>query len=112
MIEIADLLEPRLDTEEIDLPIGRVEVRGLSRFELLLAGKLAGDDTAVMEQHMLHMAMVSPAVSLEQAKAWQKASPAGEIRPVVETINRLSGVGQGADKSRLPGDGDGPDAGV
>jgi hypothetical protein len=98
------LTADRLNSEELDLPgVGTITVRGLSRFELLLAGKLTGDQgAAVMEQHMLSMGMVDPEMSTKDVEAWQKASPAGEIMPVVSLINRLSGVGQGADKSGVP----------
>jgi hypothetical protein len=106
------LLADRLNRDTLEIEgVGTITVRGLSRFELLLAGKNAGEQgTAVMEQHMLSMAMVDPEMTTEDVKAWQKASPAGEIMPVVNLVNRLSGVGQGADKSRVPEAGERSDA--
>lgn len=106
------LTAARLNSEDLELPgVGTITVRGLSRFELLLAGKLADDKgTAAMEQHMLSMAMVDPEMSTKDVEAWQKASPAGEIAPVISLVNRLSGVGQGADKSGVHGDGAEPSA--
>lgn len=113
-MDIKDLLEPRLDTEEYEIPgVGRITVRALTRFELLLGGKLTGDQgAAVMEAHMLHFAMVDPEITFDQARAWQKACSAGELQPIVKLINRLSGIGEGADKSRVHGDGVGPDVGM
>jgi hypothetical protein len=107
------LTASRLNQAAVDLEVGTITVRGLSRYELLLAGKLADDKgVAVMEQHMLSMAMVDPEMSTKDVEAWQKASPAGEIMPVVALVNQLSGVGQGADKSRVQEAGDGSEPGV
>lgn len=112
-MDIADLTRNRLNSEAYDIPgVGRITVRGLSRFELLLAGKLGGDDVALLERHMISMAVVHPITSVSAAEAWQKAAPAGELQPIVALINQLSGVGQGADKSRVPGDGGGSEPGV
>lgn len=108
------LTASRLPTDQIEIPgVGAITVRGLSRFELLLAGKLADDKgTASMEQHMLSMAMVDPEMSVKDVEAWQKASPAGEMAPIVALVNRLSGVGQGADKSGLSEAGEGSEPSV
>lgn len=89
------LTAPRLPEADVEIPgVGTVRVRGLSRFELLLAGKTGGDDTAAMERKMLSFAMVDPDLSEKDVEAWQKASPAGEIAPVVAAVNELSGVGR------------------
>jgi hypothetical protein len=107
------LTAPRVPTGEVEIPgVGTITVRGLTRFELLLAGKTGGDDAALMERKMLAFAMVDPEMSEKDVEAWQKASPAGEMMPVVNLVNRLSGVGQGADKSGVPEAGDGSEPGV
>jgi hypothetical protein len=113
-MEKSKLFEDRIPQETVELRgIGTITVRGLSRYELLLAGKLADDrGAAVMEQHMLAFAMVDPEMSTDDVKAWQKASQAGEIAPVIAAVNRLSGTAQGADKSSVPSDGDGSESGV
>lgn len=102
------LTSPRLPQETVAIPgVGEIVVRGLSRYELLLAGKMTNDQgAALMERHMLSMAMLEPEMTIADVEAWQKASPAGEIMPVVAVVNRLSGVGQGADKSSVSEAGD------
>lgn len=89
------LLAERIQTADVDLPgVGRVTVRGLSRAELLLAGKTGGEDVATTERVMLSLGMVSPKLTQSEVEKWQRVSPAGEIMPVVEEINRLSGIGK------------------
>lgn len=97
----AALLTERLPRADVELPdgTGTVTVRGLSRYELLLAGKGASEsDVASVEQRMLSMAMVDPELSISEAETWQRVSPAGEIAPVVAKINELSGVTKQAQK--------------
>lgn len=103
------LLTERLPRDTVDIEgVGAVTVRGLSRFELMLAGKgdVEKEDPAKVEQRMLAMAMVDPEMSEEDIVRWQKASPAGEMNSVVEKMNELSGIGNGAAKEAyksLPG---------
>ncbi len=95
----SQLTAQTLPAGTVDLDgVGTVHVRGLSRFELLLAGKVGGDDVALMERKMLSMAMVDPEMTEKDVEAWQKNSPAGQIAPVVAKVNELSGVGQAASK--------------
>lgn len=96
----AALFAERLPRAEVEIAgVGVVTVRGLSRAELLLAGKLSDQGAAVMERRMLAYAMVDPAMSEADVERWQSAAPAGEIQPIVAKVNELSGIGQGADKS-------------
>jgi hypothetical protein len=67
---------------------------------------------AAQEAFLLSKAMVDPPLTEEEARAWQAGSPFGEINTVQLTINKLSGIGKAAAKSDVPGDGEGPDAGV
>lgn len=95
----AALFAERLPRADVDIPgVGTVTVRGLSRMELLLAGKLSDQGPAVMERRMLSYAMVDPEMSEADVEKWQACSPAGEIAPVVAKVNELSGIGAGADK--------------
>lgn len=96
----AALLTERLPRADVEIEgVGTVTVRGLSRYELLLAGKGAEEtDTATVEQKMLAMAMVDPELSVSEVAAWQRAAPAGEIQPIVMAINELSGVTKSAQK--------------
>jgi hypothetical protein len=92
------LTTPRVPTGEVEIPgVGTIKVRGLTRIELLLAGKNT-EDVAVMERRMLAYALTDPEMSEKDVEAWQKASPAGEIAPVVAKVNELSGVGRAAQK--------------
>lgn len=92
----ATLTTRRVPTAELEIPgVGTITVRGLTRAELLLAGKNT-DDTATMERRMLAFAMVDPEMSEKDVEAWQKASPAGEIGPISKKVNELSGLGDAA----------------
>lgn len=100
------LFKPRLPEDDVPLPgVGTVRVRGLSRAEVLTARE---ESTSGFEVRMLALGMVDPQLTEAEAARWQKAAPAGELKPVTEAILALSGMGQGADKSGLPGDGDEP----
>jgi hypothetical protein len=108
----------RIATEEVPIPgmdpeEDFVVVRGLSRAEMHV-GKTIEERKggAAQEAFLLSRAMVDPPLTEAEAAEWQKGSPFGEINTVQLTINRLSGIGKGAAKSDVPGDGAGPDSGV
>jgi len=103
------LFTPRIEQDKVELPgVGTVIVRGLTRWELLTAGKVADKGPLYMERAMLAFAMVDPKLTEDEVARWQKASPGAEMMPVIQKINELSGVTQGASKSDLPSDGDEP----
>jgi hypothetical protein len=79
--------------------IGEVTVRGLSRYEMVLAAKIGDGDDLKQERFILSCAMVDPELTEDEVAAWQKASPPGEINEVATKVNELSGIGQGAAKS-------------
>ncbi len=107
------LFAARLPQEEVEIPgVGTVLVRGLSRAELLLAGKHSEAGALVMERHMLHYAMVEPAVSVGDVERWQRAAPAGELQPLVDKVNRLSGIGKDIQKEAIKSLRGGSDPGV
>lgn len=89
----------RVGTEKVKIPRTNesVTVRGLTRMEMLLAGKL--DGAAAMEPRILHYGMVDPELTEKEAEQWMRTAPAGELRPVMAAINRLSGMGRGAEKA-------------
>lgn len=94
-------------TEEVEIPgLGSVRIRALSRAELMMANRHDGD-TLKWEQFTLSRAMVEPTMTESDVAAWQRASMADEINVVSMAVNKLSGIGQGADKSGVPDDGDG-----
>jgi hypothetical protein len=101
----ARLLKSRLGEKTIEIPgVGEVTVRGLSRGEVLLLQKTSNNPTQ-LEQKIIAVGMVEPKLSEKDVATWQKAATSGEIDRVVDVINELSGLGQGATKSDVPGDG-------
>lgn len=82
-------------------PWGTFRVRGLKRGEVLAMQKLTGDDPAKIEQVMLAKALVDPPMTREQVARWQEVAPAGELQPLQETIEVLSGIASGAVKERI-----------
>jgi len=111
-VDKSALLAARLPSEEVEIPgVGTVTLRGLSRYELHLAGK-GTEDPALVERRMISYAMVDPQLSVDDVEQWQKVSPAGELGPVTEKLRELSGLAEGAAKSGVAGPGEEPDAGV
>lgn len=82
---------------DVQIPgVGTVTVRGLSRKELMGIDHEAG--VLVAERQTLALAMVDPRLSEDEVEVWQDNSPADEISPVMNEVNRLSGLGQNAHK--------------
>lgn len=103
----ARLLKSRLGEKTVDIPgVGEVTVRGLSRGEVLLLQKSSGNPTQ-LEQKIVAVGMVEPSLTEKEVTQWQKAATSGEIDRIVSEINKLSGLGQGAQKSDVQGTGDG-----
>lgn len=95
-----------VDTEDVVLPGGLVvRVRGLTRFELLNNGKGA-DSTQLIEARNVATCMVEPRLTVEQVERWQRSSAPPVLGKLSEAIRRLSGMGEGAEKSGVPADGD------
>ena len=93
------------ETEDVELSTGRVvKVRGLTRYELLLNAK-GVEDALTIERRNVATCLVAPAITEEQVQTWKKTSRPGDIGKVTDAIRRLSGLGQGAGKSDVPGDG-------
>lgn len=89
-----------LNTEVVAIAdVGDITVRGLSRFEFLIAQKNYPDDNLKQERYILSRAVIDPAGLTEDDVAdWQKASGPMEINAVALVVNRLSGIGQDAQK--------------
>jgi hypothetical protein len=89
-----------LNTEVVEIPgVGDITVRGLSRFEFLVAQKKYPDDVLQQERFILAAALVDPAgLTEDDITAWQKASGPMEINAVATVVNRLSGIGKDAAK--------------
>jgi hypothetical protein len=87
------------ETRDVTLPSGRkVQVRGLSRYEIHLGGKI--DDASKLEAFNLSTCVVKPKLTAGQALAWMKRAKAGgDIAELTTVIRDMSGLGKGADKS-------------
>ena len=93
------------ETREVKTHAGVVVVRGLTRLEALNLnrGRDMGElDVAEYEQRMVSIALVSPAMTPAEVARWQEVDRAGGVLgPVTDAITELSGLKQGADKSRV-----------
>lgn len=90
--------------ETVKLASGKaVRVRGLSRYEYLLAGKRMNgqeQDIGAFEVAITQLGLVEPKLTPGQVLAWQKSAGAfQDFQRVHEAIARLCGIGEGADKS-------------
>jgi hypothetical protein len=103
MIDREAFLKPRLAEREVDLPgVGTILVRGLSREEVVAMQPLK-NDTAALEQRIIELGLVNPALSAADVGAWYAAASTGEVDLIVDAICDLSGVSTGGPKSGLLG---------
>lgn len=87
-------------TRTVVLPGGKaVEVRGLTRYELVL--HTDSGDPAELEARNIAACMVRPRMSLEQVQRWQRGTTPDVLRGVTEAIRDLSGLGRDAQKSSV-----------
>lgn len=104
IVDKTKLLARRIaeDTVEIE-GLGEVAVRGISRYELLSAGKGINEDKQpdLVERRMIVAGVVEPQLTMADAEAWQKSSGAGEIGKVLQRIRELSALTEGAPKSSV-----------
>lgn len=85
------LLKPRLPETEVDIDgVGTIRVRALTREEAIQVGDLKS--TLDRERRMLTMAMVQPAMTIQDVQQWQRISPAAELEKVTTVIARISGM--------------------
>lgn len=85
--------------EEVEIPgFGTVRVRQLSRFEVFHLASVQDKGPGPVERFIIAQGMVDPVMSEDDVKQWQKVAPIGELQPVVEAINRLSGTTPDAQK--------------
>ena len=96
------LLTPRLGEDDYEIPgVGVVRIRGLSRAQVIALRKI--DDLAESDAQMVAWGLVEPALTVDEAKAWQASSGPAEIEGLTVAIGNLSGQGVKADKSGVPG---------
>lgn len=99
----AALLERRGNTEDVEVPgVGTVTVRGLTRSEALSIRGIELDELEA-EAQLLALAMVEPKLTEDDVRAWQEASPAGEIGVVTAAVLKLSGMTADAPKEAVKG---------
>lgn len=94
-------LKPRLPTREVDLEVGTIVVRGLSRAE-----RLACKGKEAEEQHRLlfSMVFVDPPMTADDVDAWCQAALDSEVETVLAVVLELSGLGEGAAKATYKSD--------
>jgi hypothetical protein len=87
-----------LPTAEVHISVGTVTVRGMSRAEALgqLANCEEGDDEAVV----IHLCMMDPKLSFEEAKKWATEGPSRDIEEVVGKALLLTGGAPGQNLER------------
>lgn len=103
MIDKDTFLKPLIPTEIVDLPgLGKIRVRGLSRAEAVALSGVK-DDAAKLEQKIILYGMAEPSLTVDEVARWYDAAPAGLIDIIVKAVERLSGLGEGAPKSGVPG---------
>src|SRR5690242_13803211 len=101
------LFKARFPEADVEIGIGKVRVRGLSRAEVMKIAKAAdakgvdGDRGLALEQKMLFMAMVEPELTEAEVAEWYEMATVGELEPVIEKVQELSGMLQGQSKSDL-----------
>jgi hypothetical protein len=100
------LFKARLPEADVEVPgVGTVRVRGLSRAEVMAIRSEVKDEAdaikrvAAIERKMLALALVDPELSEAEVGKWQKASTAGEMEPVTDMVQVLSGTVEGAEKA-------------
>lgn len=103
---------PALEEDTVELKgYGPVVVRGMSRYEAAMS-RTGNPDQFTSEKRILHFGMVSPTRTEEQAAKWLRGFSWGALEPVLLRIAELSGLVEGADKSRVPAAGEQPGSGV
>lgn len=84
---------------DVELEVGTVRVRGLTRAEVK-ACRDKNDDA--QENRIIAAAMVDPALTADEVAEWLDNAPAGESVAVMNAIKELSALDEGAAKSGVP----------
>lgn len=88
------------DTEDVQIgDVGAVTVRALTRGEVKACKAKDPDE---IECEMISVALVDPVMTPAEVAAWLDGAPAGDSVAVSEAVARLSGLEEGAQKSRVP----------
>jgi hypothetical protein len=104
MLTRDEILARKTGKGKCTLPDGsEVEVRGLTRDEVYKTEKFdtdADDGRAARDNYIISTGMVNPKLSPEDVASMGANGNAGDITYILERISELSGLRQGADKSR------------
>lgn len=95
----AALLAKRLPEGKVELSVGTVTVRGLSRAETIAVQAI--DDPATQDRKMLAYGLVDPQLDEDEVAAWEAAAPNSEHRQVLNEIVRLSRLTDSAPKEAV-----------
>lgn len=87
-----------LHSEMVDVAGTKIEARSLSRAEQLRLGRMTDDPDGV-EQAEVSLIAWSTGFSEDEVRAWREETPGGVVGVLVDEIVRLSGMGEGAQKS-------------
>lgn len=95
------LLKQQHDSVRFEIEgLGEVEIRPLTRKQVHICQ--AQSDTLEFEAKALSFALVDPELTVNEVKQWQEVAPAGQLEPLIEKIQEISGLNAGAAKSGLP----------
>lgn len=103
VVDKAALLAKRgLGTQTVTVgDVGEVVVRGLSRAEVLSLQSVGEIDAAEMERRLVSLAMVDPKLTEEEVGEWQQVAAAGDLEPISDAIQQLSGLAVKAVKAEM-----------
>jgi hypothetical protein len=90
-----------LETKEVKIGTLVVVVRALSREEVRTTRDENASDLTY-ENRLVARALVVPAMDPVEVAQWLDAAPAGDSVAVMSAVAELSGMNEGADKSRVP----------
>lgn len=101
MLTRDEILARKTGKSKATLPDGgEVAVRALTRDEVLESQECA--TVADRENFIIATGMINPVMSIEDVHTWATTGGAGDLVAVSDRIAELSGLKQGADKSRVP----------
>lgn len=89
-----------LETKEVKIGAVAVVVRALSREEV----RTTKDENAserTFENRLIARALVVPVMDAAEVAQWLDGAPAGDSVAVMNAVAELSGMNEGADKSRV-----------
>jgi hypothetical protein len=96
------LLAGRHVTRTVEIPgVGEVEVRGLTRGEAIELQELGQKDMVEAEIRLISLAFVDPKLTEDEARQWYQSAPAGELLPISDAIQEMSGLKPAALKEEI-----------